>query len=65
MKLSDSDRQQLFERARSINENLGSLFQNPMEITIGMIDAEFDQVKAFEAEISSYKDQLNRLKSLI
>lgn len=65
MKLSDSDRQQLFERARSINENLGALFQNSMEINHGMIDAEFDQVEAFEAEISSYKDQLYLLKTRI
>lgn len=65
MQLEDSKRSSFFEKARSISPTFGYLFQNPMYITTGMIDLEFDSIQEFEHELNTYKDSLVKLQEEI
>lgn len=62
MKLSETKRTTLFMQGSSINDQLGKIFQNDLDISESMIDQEFDQVESFELEIQLYKDQLSLLR---
>lgn len=69
MKLSESQRNFAFLKARSINVELGAMFQNPMDITQQDLDMELrnlEEVKLRYANLfKSYEKDLEYIQKAI
>jgi hypothetical protein len=65
MILDTLTRVDLFGKARSLNDTLGAVFQNPMEVTPEMIEEEMKEVRRLrDAEFDRYGSYLVSLRTL-
>ena len=62
MKLTDQSRQELFQKAKSINPLLGDLFQNPIDIQNKDLNVEIKSVVQVKIMLAEYLNALRELR---